>query len=75
MSEKMMRVSDAIIEELDALSSQYDVNRKMLLQAAVIVLRFIMENDAKSIGVACADGEIKNIPTPLVFKNKNKVKE
>jgi hypothetical protein len=67
MSEKMMRVSPAIIDELDALSDQYGVNRKMLLNAAIIMLRCIMEKGADSIDIVSSDGSVKNIPVPLLF--------
>jgi hypothetical protein len=67
MSEKMMRVSPAIIEELDALSEQYGVNRKMLLNAAIIILRCIMDKGATSIDIQCDDGTVKNMTVPLLF--------
>jgi hypothetical protein len=72
MSEKMMRVSSAIIEELDTLSEQYGVNRKLLLSAAMVLLRCIMEKGATSIDIVCSDGTVKNIPVPLVFNKAHK---
>ena len=72
MSEKMMRVSSAIIEELDTLSEQYGVNRKLLLSAAMVLLRYIMEKGAASIDIVCGDGTVKNIPVPLVFNKAHK---
>lgn len=62
-----MRVPSAIIDEMDALSKQYGVDRKMLLSAALVIMRCIMEGGAGKIDIICSDGNTKNIPVPLIF--------
>lgn len=71
MSQKMMRTPQVVVNELTELSKQYGVDRKVLLNAAMVILKCIMVRGAISIDIVGEDGERQNIPVPLVFESTN----
>lgn len=71
--EKMMRVSTTIVDGLDALSKKHQVSRKLLLSAAFILLRCVLEEKAESVDIVREDGTKKNIPNPFVFFKGEKI--
>jgi hypothetical protein len=70
-NQKMMRTPQAVVEELASLSKQFGVDRKVLLNASLVILRCIMEKGAASMDIICEDGEAHNIPVPFVFSKEN----
>lgn len=71
MSQKMMRTPQVVVDGLAELSKKYGVDRKVLLNASLVILRCIMERGAISIDIISENGELRNIPVPLVFDRSN----
>lgn len=70
-NQRMMRTPPAIVDGLAELSKQYGVDRKVLLNASLVILRCIMERGASSIDIIGSNGESYNIPVPFVFEKNN----
>lgn len=67
---KQIRVSDAMFNELKRMSSEFDADKRSLLNAAIILLRCAVESNALTVEFVNGDNRT-SIPIPLVFEKKD----
>lgn len=69
---KQIRVSDAIHSEIDRMIKKYKMDRKSLVNSAIVMLKCILENDPKFIDLTTNDGEKIRIPSPIIVNKTTK---
>lgn len=65
-----MRVSDAQYEVLGDLAKQVGMKRVELLNNAIALVKFLVDQDAETVKAKCKDGSEKELFLTLFFGNK-----
>ena len=66
MSNKQMRVQDAVHGEIAKLSKDFGIDRQTLLNSSLVLMKWVLENKATSIEITDAGGNKKSIIVPVI---------
>lgn len=67
---RQIRVSEACAQYITDLSSQYGVDKKTLLNVAILLMKNVMEYNAESIQIVDENEKEHTIIVPLVYNKK-----
>lgn len=65
---KQMRISSVIYDEISRLSEEYDIDRKSILNASIVLLKCIMKNNADFVEFVDKNNQRISMPVPILFK-------
>lgn len=71
---KQIRISDTVFEEIQKMAEEYDLDKRSIMNAAVILFRCMLSSGAVAIRFLREDGTtITTMPAPIVFKKRDEV--
>ena len=70
---KQIRISDSVFEEIQKLSEEYDLDKRSIMGAAIVLLRGLLTKGADGVDFVKNGIKIGDMPAPIVFKKKDEV--